>query len=44
VQQKLIRHADAAYPANPTTVVTLDASHSPFLSMPGVVADVIGKL
>lgn len=44
VQQKFIRDADAAYPANPTSVVTLDASHSPFLSMPGVVADVIGKL
>jgi len=44
VQQKFIRDADAAYPDNPTAVVTLDASHSPFLSMPDVVADLIGKL
>jgi len=43
-QQKFVEDADAAFPGNPTSVVTVDASHSPFLSMPHVVADVIGKL
>lgn len=44
VQQKFIRDADTTFPDNPTAVVTLDASHSPFLSMPAAVADIIGKL
>jgi len=44
VQQKFIQEADAAFPDNPTSVVTIDASHSPLLSMPHVVADIIGKL
>jgi hypothetical protein len=34
----------AAFPRNPTTVYTLDAAHSPFLSMPGQVADIVLKL
>ena len=39
-----IRPADAAFPDNPTTVRTLNAAHSPFLSMPSQVADIILKL
>ncbi|WP_425247927.1 alpha/beta fold hydrolase [Streptomyces sp. NEAU-NA10] len=44
LQQKFIRDADAAFPDNPTSVVALDSSHSPFLSMPGQVADIVAKL
>jgi pimeloyl-ACP methyl ester carboxylesterase len=43
LQQRFITDADAAFPANPTTVHTLDAAHSPFLSMPGQVADIVLK-
>ncbi|MEV0592437.1 hypothetical protein [Nonomuraea cavernae] len=41
LQAKFIAEADAAYPDNPTSVVTLDASHSPFLSKPGELADIL---
>ncbi|MEV0831002.1 alpha/beta fold hydrolase [Nonomuraea rubra] len=41
VQATFISEADAAFPDNPTSVVALDASHSPFLSMPGELADII---
>ena len=41
LQRKFIELADAAFPANPTTVHTLDSSHSPFLSMPDRLADII---
>jgi len=44
LQQKFITDADAAFPANPTSVVALDASHSPFLSMPHQVAEVVTGL
>jgi len=44
LQRKLIADADAAFPSNPTEVYTLDSSHSPFLSMPGDLADIILKL
>ncbi|SDR22868.1 alpha/beta fold hydrolase [Thermostaphylospora chromogena] len=44
VQEKFVAEADAAFPDNPTSVVTLEASHSPFLSMPGELADVIVSL
>jgi pimeloyl-ACP methyl ester carboxylesterase len=44
LQAKFIAEADAAFPGNPTSVVALDASHSPFLSMPGEVADIITPL
>jgi pimeloyl-ACP methyl ester carboxylesterase len=44
VQAKFIAEADAAFPGNPTSVVGLDASHSPFLSMPGEVAGVVAGL
>ena len=41
LQAKFIVDADAALPANPTTVSALDASHSPFLSMPDQVAEIV---
>lgn len=44
LQRLMIAEADAAFPQNPTSVVTLDASHSPFLSTPEEVANIIGKL
>jgi pimeloyl-ACP methyl ester carboxylesterase len=44
LQRRFITDADAAFPGNPTSVRTLDASHSPFLSMPGRVADIILEL
>jgi pimeloyl-ACP methyl ester carboxylesterase len=43
LQQKFINDADAAFPDNPTSVVALDASHSPFLSMPDAVAEIVLK-
>jgi pimeloyl-ACP methyl ester carboxylesterase len=44
LQAKFIAEADTAFPGNPTSVVTLDASHSPFLSMPDEVANIITPL
>lgn len=44
LQQRFITDADTAFPANPTKVHTLNAAHSPFLSMPGQVADIVLKL
>ena len=44
LQQRFITDADAAFPASPTSVHTLNAGHSPFLSMPGQVADIVVKL
>ena len=41
LQRKFIADADAAFPANPTIVRELEASHSPFLSMPGQVAGIV---
>jgi hypothetical protein len=41
LQRKFIADADAAFPANPTTVRELEASHSPFLSVPGQRADIV---
>jgi pimeloyl-ACP methyl ester carboxylesterase len=41
MQRTFIELADAAFPDNPTTVRTLDSAHSPFLSMPGKLADII---
>ncbi|MUN35240.1 alpha/beta fold hydrolase [Actinomadura litoris] len=43
-QHRFIAEADAAYPENPTGVVALDSSHSPFLSMPSRVAEIIADL
>jgi pimeloyl-ACP methyl ester carboxylesterase len=37
----LAADADAAFPANPTAVRTLEASRSPFLSMPDRVAGIV---
>ncbi|MFD5553542.1 alpha/beta fold hydrolase [Streptomyces sp. NPDC127068] len=44
LQRKFIADADAAFPENPTSVVELDAAHSPFLSMPERLADVVAGL
>jgi pimeloyl-ACP methyl ester carboxylesterase len=41
LQARFITEADAAFPDNPTSVAILHASHSPFLSMPGELGDVI---
>jgi pimeloyl-ACP methyl ester carboxylesterase len=40
-QRKFIAAADAAFPGHRTTVHELDSAHSPFLSMPGRVADIV---
>jgi pimeloyl-ACP methyl ester carboxylesterase len=44
MQRRFIELADAAFPGNPTTVHTLESSHSPFLSMPAELAGIILKL
>lgn len=44
LQRLFIAEADAAFPQNPTSVVTLDAAHAPFLSMPAEVAKIVGNL
>lgn len=41
LQRRFIREADEAFPANPTNIIELKSSHSPFLSMPGVLAAAI---
>lgn len=41
VQRKSVEYTDAAFPDNPTAVYTLESSHSPFLSMPGKVAEIV---
>lgn len=41
VQRRLIADADTAFPARPTRVRALDASHSAFLSVPKRVADIV---
>lgn len=44
LQRLFIGQADAAFPANPTTVVELTASHSAFLSIPDRVAELLADL
>jgi pimeloyl-ACP methyl ester carboxylesterase len=44
LQRLFIRQADDAFPDNPTKVESLEAAHSPFLSMPGRVAEVLAAL
>jgi pimeloyl-ACP methyl ester carboxylesterase len=44
LQRLFAAQADAAFPANPTTVVELNAAHSAFLSDPGRVAEIIAAL
>lgn len=44
LQAKFIAEADAAFPDNPTSVVALDASHSPFLSVPEALAEAVINL
>jgi pimeloyl-ACP methyl ester carboxylesterase len=41
LQRRFIAEADAAFPGRPTRVVELEASHSPFLSVPDRVVEVI---
>ena len=41
LQSRFIAEADAAFPDNPTRVIDLDTSHSPFLSQPDQVAAAI---
>lgn len=44
LQRLFITQADQAFPENPTTVQTLESSHSPFLSMPERVAELLAPL
>lgn len=44
LQRRFVREADAAHPGNPTTVVELESSHSPFLSLPGPLAEVVAAV
>lgn len=44
LQDRFIRDADAFTPGNPTRVLTLAASHSPFLSMPAALARALAEL
>ncbi|WP_131736959.1 alpha/beta fold hydrolase [Actinomadura roseirufa] len=44
LQERFITEADAAFPENPTHVVALNSSHSPFLSMPARVAAIIERI
>jgi len=44
LQRLFISQADAAFPDTKTRVIELDSSHSPFLSMPGELADVLAEL
>ncbi|WP_049575961.1 alpha/beta fold hydrolase [Nonomuraea sp. SBT364] len=44
LQARFVAEADAAFPGNPTSVAALDASHSPFLSVPGEVAGILTSI
>jgi pimeloyl-ACP methyl ester carboxylesterase len=44
LQDRFIAEADAAFPDHPISVVALDASHSPFFSMPQELADILTSL
>lgn len=44
LQRKFIEDADATFPQQPTDVVTLESSHSPFLSVPERLVDVLDGL
>lgn len=44
LQDRFIRDADAYTPGNPTQVITLAASHSPFVSMPDALAEALATL
>jgi hypothetical protein len=44
MQRKFIADADAAFPGRPVTLHALESSHSPFLSMPERVADILLRL
>lgn len=44
LQDRFIRDADKAAPANPTDVRTLESGHSPFLSMPEKLGQLLAEL
>ncbi|HEX3778375.1 MAG TPA: alpha/beta fold hydrolase [Pseudonocardiaceae bacterium] len=44
LQRRFIADADTAFPDNRTSVVSLDSAHSPFLSMPDRVAEIVANL
>lgn len=44
LQRLFIAQADSAFPQNRTNVVTLESAHSPFLSMPDRLADIVAGL
>ena len=44
LQRRFVREADTAHPGNPTAVVHLESSHSPFLSVPAPLADAIAAV
>lgn len=44
LQQRFIDEADAFTPGNPTRVREIDTSHSPFLSAPAALADLLAKI
>ena len=44
LQQRFVAEADAFVPARPTVVHTLDASHSPFISQPRALADLLALI
>jgi len=44
LQHLFITEADTAFPHNPTSVVTLDAAHAPFLSIPDEIARIVAAL
>lgn len=44
LQQRFIDEANAFVPAKPTRVQTLDSSHSPFMSQPRVLAELLAEI
>lgn len=44
LQRRFVREADEAFPQNPTAVVELDSGHSPFLSRPDELVDILDTI
>ena len=44
LQDRMIREADALTPGNKTEVVSIGASHAPFVSVPAALADALSKV
>jgi pimeloyl-ACP methyl ester carboxylesterase len=44
LQQRFIEEANAFVPAQPTTVHQMDASHSPYMSQPGALAELLSRI